>query len=252
MAARDRTPDPASGLVPRLTWNRKASVSFLSVRKWPRKDRRAAIHSFKAAKKKSDRRLLKLAAREIVLQVGPWLGPNVTVTAPPAGASAGQGVKHFATELAREVARLLKADFAITFKPRLGRSSSYPKRDEERGPMDLAVKQVCGIVLLVDDVATSGTTLERATAVLRAAGAGCVIPVTWIYGTAGRSKDRDGLAKPAGVADGVFGAALSALANKRDQRVARFSDESVSLIVSLDDLKAGASASKRRQMLDDP
>jgi phosphoribosylpyrophosphate synthetase len=68
------------------------------------------------------------------------------------------------------------------FQPRLRKSSSHPAHWDKRGDMELTGGPVPERLILVDDIATSGTTIEHAVQMLRAANPGMVIlPVVWIY-----------------------------------------------------------------------
>jgi hypothetical protein len=188
-AANPITPQPEEtpGLAPLLrnrpTLNRKRSLTFLSLRKWPNKNRDSIIAAFKDSKARQDDRLARFAAQEIAATLRPWLGSNsgFKVTAPPAGVR--REGKHFASVIGEEVARILGVEFRETFMTRQFKSSSFPKQDEKRGKLRL-LQAVSGNWILVDDVSTSASTLEAATHTLLAGGAFAVIPVCWIYGSA--------------------------------------------------------------------
>ena len=100
--------------------------------------------------------------------------------APSSRHSAFIGVPHFATAIAKSVAEKLNLDFRTgVFKTIAAtHKGHHPRR--EKDPPELA-EQPPAKVLLIDDTATSGTTLELHVKALKAAGAN-VTAAVWIYG----------------------------------------------------------------------
>lgn len=202
------TPGLARLLRNRPTLNRKRTLVFLSLRKWPSKNRESIIAAFKESKARDDQNLARFAGAEIGDLLRPWLGTaaRFTVTAPPAGVR--RQTAHFASVVDQAVASRLGIQFEETFAPRMNRGSSFPKKDEKRGKLRLLKAIPASQVnwILVDDVATSASTLEAAVQTLIGAGAHCVIPVCWVY----ESADHDlPLAVAAPESDGMPESVLS-------------------------------------------
>jgi hypothetical protein len=88
------------------------------------------------------------------------------------------GPNCFARELARRVADKLSLPFIDLFAPLDVRGSSHPRKNSRRPAMSIANVPE-GPVLLIDDVATSGSHIAEATRHLRDAGC-AAFPVSWI------------------------------------------------------------------------
>jgi hypothetical protein len=204
--AEPETPGFAQLLRHRPTLNWKRTLSFLSIRKWPSKNREAIIAAFKDCKTRDDQPVARFAALEMARIVRPWLASSAsfTVTAPPAGVR--RQTSHFASVIGEEMARLLCLDFAETFLPRTHRGSSFPKKDDKRGKMKL-LRPLTGCWILVDDVSTSASTLEAATHALIAGGAQFVLPIVWIYGSVQKDLIPDSEPEAKSVLDGVLSSA---------------------------------------------
>ena len=160
--------------------NKKRSIRFLSVRRWRASTKERDLDLLKEAKESCEEALIQEVAREIA-ELARDLVQNLQgmrVTNPPPGATE-PGRKHFATELAREVARILEVEYVETFSARPRGSASHPGHYDNRGDLLLFRTPTSGPYLLVDDVATSGTTLEECVKELKRFG--MVLPVVWVY-----------------------------------------------------------------------
>jgi predicted amidophosphoribosyltransferase len=181
--AQAQTSDGAIGVyLPR--WNKKRTLRFLSLRAWQRQTHTADIEQFKRRKRAVDEVLARLAADEIagaLLDMGKHYGRAV-VTTPPRGH--GKTSVYFAGLVGRLVAERLACPFEALFVDRHLKGSSHPRTWAERGELVLTREPTAPLVILVDDVATSGTTLETCAAVLGAYA--FVLPVAWVYENASR------------------------------------------------------------------
>ncbi len=160
--------------------NKKRSVRFLSVRRWRASTKERDLELLKEAKETCDEELVRAIAgelaevtRELVQSV-----QGLLVTNPPPGATE-PGKKHFATQIARETACAMNAEYIETFSPRPRGTASHPAHYDNRGDLLFSTTPRPGPYLLVDDVATSGTTLEECARELKRFG--MVLPVVWVY-----------------------------------------------------------------------
>jgi len=170
------------GLVYSPAINRKMSIHFLSIRRWNAAHKQESLRYLKEIKRGeiSGEETIQRAAAEIAELVGELLGNHAfsRVTTPPIGHEGW----HFATSLATEVASRLNIPFAKLFADRIRSVSSHPKMFNKRAPATLLHQPEPGMILLVDDVATSVVTLEECTSLLRPFAP--TLPVAWIYSVA--------------------------------------------------------------------
>ena len=162
----------------RPSWNKKRTVRFLSIRKWSARHHQEAVEAMKFAKARLDEQVLTQAASEVAGAVRDMgiLG-GVLVTAPPAGASPVD--RHFGTELAKRVASELGVEYVNVFEPRPRGKKSHPRHYAERGEIKLLPGAPKGAYLLVDDVCSTGHTIENCVHLL--CEQGTALAVAWIY-----------------------------------------------------------------------
>lgn len=164
----------------RPTWNLKRTVRFLSVRKWRDADKREGIDAVKRAKREHDAGFAEAVAREVADALRLTIGASgFSIGAPPQGASCAWGEWH----LASEVAALLGAEFGTEYRrlfaPRPRSGGSHPATWDTRGAAVLEYEPRGGLLVLVDDIATSGTTIEECCRTLR--GYVPTLAVAWLY-----------------------------------------------------------------------
>jgi hypothetical protein len=157
-------------------WNKKRSIKFLS------------IYSYRAEYHEEGARFLKTVKKEMT-SIGKFAEDisnelkltfqgleGLTVTNCPRGHSRTES--HYAAELSKAVAKIAGLKYESIFKDRDLKGTSNPRNYASRRPVELKGLPTGGIIL-VDDVATSGTTLE---ACLKAIDGKClVIPIVLIY-----------------------------------------------------------------------
>jgi hypoxanthine-guanine phosphoribosyltransferase len=174
---------PIGSIVFRPTLNKKRTVSFLSIRKWRLSTKQSDIHKFKQAKLLCNNDVIEIIAKEIVCQLN-FLFLNLhnfIVTSPPQGASYGSGRLHFASLLAQSVAEnLVKCEYKAFFASRPRKGGSHPKTFDKRGELELIADLNDTPIILIDDIATSGTTIEEC--MHRLSQKNIVIPIAWVYG----------------------------------------------------------------------
>jgi len=168
-------------LLYRPTWNKKRSVRFLSLRKWRLPNKPEALGMLKVAKDSADADLVETIAREMSGPITEMLKATsmLVFTSPPAGHSAATG-----WQLAREVATRMAGDLGGSyweaFEDRPRNKRSHPRHWAERGEIVLKSPPPDGaLVVLVDDVATSGTTIEQCAAAIGALAP--VLSLVWLY-----------------------------------------------------------------------
>ena len=84
--------------------------------------------------------------------------------------------------MAESVAGALGLPFVEAFRDRLIKGSSHPKEFERLPPLQWASPPASGVVLVVDDLSTSGWHLEEALTLLRGRGLAAA-GIAWIGGT---------------------------------------------------------------------
>jgi hypothetical protein len=112
-------------------------------------------------------------AREIVALIGAWSGgvydPRTWITCPPQGASAPG--PYAAEALARAVADVLGFPYLDTLA-RTGQKRYHHPMESRRQPPYICVlpRKPPGMILVVDDLVTSGTTMRLSLTAIRSAG----------------------------------------------------------------------------------
>jgi predicted amidophosphoribosyltransferase len=163
----------------RPSWNKTRETRFLSLRKWNTATKGDQVKALKQAKESCDEALINPMAQEFEVALGQTfkrrLNLPLVFTAPP---SSGQHGRHLASEIARKLGNS-HGRYVRAFRDRTRKikrkSSHYGDRTEPE-----LIEKPSGICVLVDDVATTGTTIEQCTEALSRSS--LVIPIVWIYG----------------------------------------------------------------------
>jgi hypothetical protein len=164
-------------LVLRPTWNTKRTINFLSVRKWLSGAKHAQSQELRQRKDAGDRELahyVGVECAEVLAKAFGALDGFVVVSA-PRGRSGGT---HFASEAAKVVAASLGVAYEEVFTPSEKRTRGVVGEVDTKSKPVRNGTPASAHVILFDDVATTGTTLE---ACRKALMPGFVIPLAWIY-----------------------------------------------------------------------
>lgn len=167
-------------LVRRRTLRARNNVSYVTLHAWRQPIREYQIKALRAVKRHAPMQLAPEIAAEIAADVDSLFGVRGfrAVVPMPCGHSSDAGC--LSAEIAKELGKLLAVPVVHALSLPKQSGSSHPKTNAKRAPMRL-VDIVEGLVLLIDDVVTSGRHIEEATKLLRAAGAG-VLAMAWIGG----------------------------------------------------------------------
>lgn len=166
--------------VRRPALNKKRTCRFLSLRRWRGDLKDKGLEAFKSMKAGCNAEDVDRIAGEFAEVLTVLVGglKHWAVTAPPSSKKR----LHFASELARRFAELTGAEYVQLFEDRPRKSSSHPAHWDKRGDMKLAEGAEYARVLILDDVSTSGTTIEQATGALRERSPeASILSAVWIY-----------------------------------------------------------------------
>ena len=181
----------AEKLVYHAAINKRNDCRYLSVRRWRTITKQQDIRLLKQAKRDGDERLSAVIAKDISDMIMQLVrdASMFYVTSPPRGASHGPAGWHLATEAGKAVADILGIEFKTVFADRIRTGGSHPKSYDRRGSLELIGELPAQPCLLIDDLATTGCTLECCSEVLGKHGV--VLSVAWLHAD---SAEVDGLA----------------------------------------------------------
>ena len=179
----ERTDPSASFLLDTLrktqSLHSRNAASYVTVRRWRSALKPYQIAALQALKPVPPKSFLDVVTKEMA-ETAVHLFGNQTIAAvvPVPGGSCGAG-KSLSEHLAENLAKQLDCPYrAVLRRQAAATGKSHPKKSVKLQPYEIDEK-IEGIVLLVDDVATSGRHLELAQATLRNAGAVC-LAMAWI------------------------------------------------------------------------
>jgi len=157
---------PAKPSKPKAAYSQKRASLGVWAATTAGEDRTAAI-AWKAEPNAATTKLYAAAVVETIRQWSPVLPPNTCVTVPPQGASFPD--HYAAADLAKAVAKELGISFNDILKRTDEKRYHHPKQSMAQKPYEVIGKPT-GIVIVVDDIITSGTTMKLSLDALRAAG----------------------------------------------------------------------------------
>jgi hypothetical protein len=165
-------------LVPAQRLLRRNETSYVSVRRWRSSIRKHQIAALRALKSDLPDTFVAATAAELARAVRAVYGsPEACVVVPVPCGHSGPGC--FSGKLAHALAAELGVTAVDAFEPiAVAKGSSHPRQNGARPSMRLARTVDCPVIL-VDDVATSGSHIDEAASLLRQS-APSVWPVVWI------------------------------------------------------------------------
>lgn len=160
------------------------TMSYVTVRSWRQPVREFQLKALKALKQHCPADLAKHIGPEIVDSITSLVGRTAFKAIVPVPCGHSKASSCLSVEIARAVGQLLQLPVVHAFETQKLSGSSHPRKNSSRPPLIL-VNPPLEPILLVDDVATSGTQLERAVTLLRPL-CGAVLPIAWIGGDAAK------------------------------------------------------------------
>lgn len=157
---------------------RRKAISYHALVRWKRGIQPAQIAALRALKADLPDAFVDEVGRQLMLAAAQLFGRETfrAIVGVPCGNS---GPNCLSQRLARVVAEGFELPLIDAFSPLDVRGSSHPRRNIARPRMTLQ-QAVTMPVLLIDDVATSGSHIEEAATRLLAAGAPAVLPLVWL------------------------------------------------------------------------
>ncbi len=168
-------------LVERRSIRARNGINYMSLRSWRQNLRDFQMKALKELKKSpGSSSLPRLIGAEIAAEINSLLGQGAFSLVVPVPCGHSKSEACLSVEIARSVGHSLNLPVVQAFARHALSGSSHPKKNLSRPPLEL-IRQVGGSILLVDDVATSGTHLAEAANLLRPH-AKSVLPLAWIGG----------------------------------------------------------------------
>ncbi|HSW65477.1 MAG TPA: ParB N-terminal domain-containing protein [Dissulfurispiraceae bacterium] len=176
---------PIGGLVWRPSLCKTRTVRFISVRKWNEGSKEADLEALKNGKYACEPDLVDAVADElttIILELMNNIDGWVVTNPPPGGSRTNSTNGHFATSVASRVASLCNIKYRTIFAPRI-RDAGMSHGPHTKGKTSAITSDedpVRANYILIDDLATTGSTIEECVHYLESYGS--IIPIVWLYG----------------------------------------------------------------------
>lgn len=162
----------------------RKGVYFVSIRMWKETGKSDGLRLISKAKDNVDMQIASDMASDFVKGIKSIFGAasGCIISAPSARHSAFIGVDHFASVIAKMVAKELGSPYVQLFKPTKATAKGHWPTREKDAPVIIPNSVSSGArVILVDDLATSGQTLEVHVKALAKIGVQASA-ITWVYG----------------------------------------------------------------------
>ena len=169
-------------LIEKRSLRARKTLTYLTLRSWRQPIRAFQIKALKALKRNLPPDMADVIAQEIAAELGSLVGPAAFKAIVPVPCGHTKEGPCLSVEIARALGTQLGLPVVQAFAPQLLPGVSHPKEIKKRPPLNL-IRKVHEPVLLVDDVATSGSHLEEASALLKPT-CGSLLAVAWIGGDA--------------------------------------------------------------------
>lgn len=155
----------------------RKGVTFLATATWRSTLREEQLSALKVLKKHLPQDFIESVAADLAASLRAVTGGQTFryVTWVPCGHS---GVGCLAEKSALALARIIGAEAAQAFKPLPSSGTSHPRKSAQIPPMQL-MREFDAPVVLVDDVVTTGTHMQKASALLQTA-APAVFSIAWV------------------------------------------------------------------------
>ena len=159
-------------------WNKMRTVRFFSLRVWNSRDKRNEIDRMKRIKKECFPEAVENIAQEIFTTITETFQhlPEFIVTNAPRGHASVEN--HLATLVSQKVASKLNKPYERIFIDRALGGTTHPKNFSKRGTISTSGMPSGKNIILIDDIASSGVTIEQCVNTLAE---NFVIPIVWVY-----------------------------------------------------------------------
>jgi len=165
-------------LISQPKMRRRNGVCYFTVRRWRASEKPLQINLVRNIKQNRPELLMDLAGKEIISVANQIIGTKCidAVTSIP---SSHPKKKSLSKLIGQQTAKLIQKPYIEAFNPINARwNSSHPKNNIHREKITLK-HPLNGYILLVDDIATSGSHIEEAVKLLRPK-AELIISIAWI------------------------------------------------------------------------
>jgi hypothetical protein len=158
-------------LIERLAFHECGGVAFHALRRWRAEIKAYQIEGLFALKRNPSAAIVDKISAELETATKKIVGTGAIRNVVPIPPGSSGNPNNLSVQVARSLAGRLKADFAdiLISGSCVASTRSHPKKAAGLRPYTIQ-KPLCGLTLLVDDVATSGRHMELGLKALRATG----------------------------------------------------------------------------------